>query len=75
MKDDVVEKIDKDYAEVFRGEIRKDVFVEEIIEAVFSAYTELKMPELEQELERFKDKKYTTIGKIKLLEEIREEMV
>ena len=65
----VVDWIEERHDEYFMDELAP----EELVSEVFQAVVENELPELEQELERFAGKNYTTLGKIEFLEELRDE--
>lgn len=65
----VVEWIEGRHDEDFMDELTPEEMVSEVLRAV----VEKELPELEQELERFAGKNYTTLGKIEFLGELRDE--
>lgn len=74
MKQEILENLDEKYGG-FQGEtIGEDITLNELVGTIILEYTEVKLPSLEKELQRFKEKKFTTIGKIELLESMREDM-
>lgn len=66
--DDIVEELE----ERFGPQYMDDLTPEEMTEEVLQILVDLELPELEEHLEKYDGKKFTTIGKIKFLNEIEE---
>lgn len=66
--EDIVDRIEERTEPYYMDEMTP----EEFTTAVLNALVEEELPHLQEELERFDSKKYTTIGKVEFLEEIRE---
>lgn len=71
MKTDVEDIVDR-MEEQFPPQYMDEMTPEEFTIAVLNAFVEEELPHLQDELERFSGKKFTTAGKVDYLNEIRE---
>lgn len=58
-----------------RKTIGVDVSMHEIVSAVMQEFVDQKRPELEKKIEGVNNKRFTVLGKLKMLEEIQEDYV
>jgi len=63
-KNELVEKVEE--------RTPSDVNAEPVIDTVLAAYAEVRLPELEEELGKFEGKRFTTLGRIEEVEELKD---